>query len=97
MSEISDQVNWTYYTWKAKVPSIRGLDTIFNLLGADGWELVTSVTTVKTWINVTGNDLLFIFKKQGVGHRIPSKALELIGTYIGPSNPDGTPVNDGTW
>ena len=29
---------------------------------------MTSVTTVKTWLNITGNDLIFVFKKPGSGH-----------------------------
>ena len=31
-------------------------------------KLVSSLTTVKTWLNMTGNDLVFVFKKEGLGH-----------------------------
>ena len=50
-----------------------------NLLGADGWELVTAVTTVKTWFNLTGNDLVFVFKKPGAGHRPDGQQLAALG------------------
>jgi hypothetical protein len=30
-------------------------------------------TTVKTWINVTGNDLVFVFKRPGLGEYTPEK------------------------
>ena len=65
---------WSYYSWVVKVPSIYSLDVAMNGLGAEGWELVTSVTTVKTWVNLSGNDLVFVFKKPGVG-QTPSNAL----------------------
>ena len=53
---------WSYFPWVAKVPSVNSLGEAMNMLGADGWELVTSVTTVKSWLNLTGNDLVFVLK-----------------------------------
>jgi hypothetical protein len=35
--------------------------------GDAGLGLLTSVTTVKTIVNVAGNDLVFVFKKAGAG------------------------------
>ncbi len=81
---ISGQLEtWSYFTWVAKVPSVNNLDLLFNMLGSDGWELVTSVTTVKTWINLTGNDLVFIFKKRGANHKISSNIESLVNKYRG--------------
>ena len=51
------------------------------LLGEQGWELVTSVSTVKTWVNVTGNDLIFVFKKPGKGHVFKTATGENDGTW----------------
>ena len=79
MSE--NETAWSYHIWNAKVPSVKSLDHGFMLLGEQGWELVTSVSTVKTWVNVTGNDLIFVFKKPGKSH--------VFKTAIG--------ENDGTW
>jgi len=59
---------WSYHIWNVKVPDIKSLKDEFVLLGEQGWELVTSVSTIKTWVNVTGNDLIFVFKKPGKGH-----------------------------
>ncbi len=79
MSEI--ETAWSYYTWHAKVPSINSLNEGFTLLGEQGWELVTSVSTVKTWMNMTGNDLIFVFKKPGKGHVIKRDIVESDGTW----------------
>jgi Domain of unknown function (DUF4177) len=38
-----------------------------NRLGADGWELVSMTSTIKTILNVTGNDLVLTFKQPGLG------------------------------
>ncbi|HEX2785817.1 MAG TPA: hypothetical protein VHN36_19750 [Ilumatobacteraceae bacterium] len=66
---MSTDVNqWSYYPWVVKVPSVGHLGDAMNLLGEDGWELIASVTTVKSWLNMTGNDLVFVFKKAGAGH-----------------------------
>jgi hypothetical protein len=59
---------WSYHIWNAKIPDIKSLERNFMLLGEEGWELITSVSTIKTWANLTGNDLIFVFKKPGKGH-----------------------------
>ena len=64
----TDTTRWSYYTLTIKNPSVPLLQSKLAELGADGWELVTSVTTVKTWLNMTGNELVFVFKKPGLGH-----------------------------
>jgi hypothetical protein len=49
-----------------------------NALGREGWELVTSLTTVKTWMNVSGNDLVFVFKKPGADQTISGELATLL-------------------
>lgn len=63
---------WSYYVHAVKNPGVSSLQDALTRLGHDGWELVTSLTTVKTWVNLTGNDLVFIFRKAGGGHRPPA-------------------------
>jgi hypothetical protein len=63
---MSDQ-QWSYHAWVVKTPGVNGLTETMNAFGLEGWEMVTSVTTVKTWLNVSGNDLVFVFKKPGAG------------------------------
>ena len=72
---------WSYYPWIAKAYNVDKLTDALNLLGADGWELVTSQTTVKTWWNTTGNDLVFVFKKAGTGHRPDAQQLAALAGY----------------
>lgn len=98
------EAKWSYFTWLAKVPSISRLDNIFNLLGADGWELVASATTVKSQLNLTGNDLIFVFKKQGENKEVPSNIMSLMAKYRGISDTSAEPETnpyipkyDGTW
>jgi hypothetical protein len=91
---------WSYFTWVAKVPSTNSLNSGFNLLGQDGWELVSSSTTVKSMVNLTGNDLIFIFKKPGAGHQVPSvisNRLGKLGVKLEVGNASAEVVNDGTW
>jgi Domain of unknown function (DUF4177) len=66
MTEVNQ---WSYFCYVAKVPDVKHFDDVLNALGDEGWELSTSVSTIKTKINLTGNDLVLIFKKAGSGHR----------------------------
>ena len=75
-----NETAWSYYVWNAKVPNVKLLNDGFMLLGEQGWELVTSVSTVKTWVNMTGNDLIFVFKKPGKGH-VVNTVEESDGTW----------------
>lgn len=59
---------WSYYVFRLDNPTLSLLQAKLEQLGADGWELVTSVSQMKTLFNVTGNDLIFVFKKRGLGH-----------------------------
>lgn len=74
----SDVDTWSYYTLVIKNPGVFGLDQKLNALGAEGWELTTSLTTVKTWVNVTGNDLVLLFKKRGANVQPSSAAIVAI-------------------
>ena len=71
--DLQENQVWSYFAWVVKVPSVNRLVDGLNALGNEGWELVTSVTTVKSWLNLTGNDLVFVLKKIGEGHE-PSKS-----------------------
>ena len=68
--------SWSYATAVTRPMGVRAFNDAMNVIGADGWELVTSVMTVKTWLNLTGNDLILIFKKRGAGHT-PSREAEI--------------------
>lgn len=70
---MADAEQWSYYAWLVKIPGLRELNVNLAQLGFEGWELVTSMTTVKTWVNLSGNDLVLIFKKSGAGHTISGK------------------------
>jgi hypothetical protein len=76
---VSDQ-QWSYFSLRMlnlKL-SLGNLDSALNELGADGWELVTSVALQK-WAALIGNEVIFVFKKAGAGHRPPKKFLGLEG------------------
>jgi Domain of unknown function (DUF4177) len=60
-------IQWEYLVETVKNPEIASLRDQLNRLGADGWELVAMTTTVKTWLNLTGNDLVLTFKRPGPG------------------------------
>lgn len=65
---------WSYYTLVVKNQAVHSFNDDLNAIGAEGWELVTSMTTIKTWINMTGNDLVLLFKKPGL-NEMPSREL----------------------
>lgn len=75
---------WSYATFVAKNTASYSLDQILNAYGDEGWDLVTSLSTVKTWFNISGNDLVFVFKRPGAGHR-PSNDLMKMVTGADPS------------
>jgi hypothetical protein len=64
---------WEYRVETVKNPDVKELRSVLNRIGSEGWELVSMTTTVKTWINVTGNDLVFVFKRPGLGEYTPEK------------------------
>ena len=53
MNTPGDETAWSYHIWSAKIPSVKSLEHSFMLLGEQGWELVTSVSTIKTWSKST--------------------------------------------
>lgn len=69
---------WSYYTLVIKNSTIHTLDDRLNALGAEGWEMATSLTTVKTWVNLTGNDLVLVFKKRGANEKPSADALSKV-------------------
>lgn len=64
---MADSTQWEYRVETVKNPEVGSLQDRLNRLGAEGWELVSSTSTVKTWVNLSGNDLVLTFKRQGVG------------------------------
>ena len=65
---------WSYWTLAFRNRDVHNLTATLNDLGREHWELVTSLSTVKTWGNISGNDLVMIFKKPGTGLS-PSREL----------------------
>lgn len=65
MTESDDP--WEYRVETVKNPDIKTIGNRLNIMGAEGWELVSFGTTVKTWLNVTGNDLVLVLKRRGLG------------------------------
>lgn len=59
---------WEYHLKVVKNPDLGQLGDSLNRLGSQGWELVSTLSTVKTWVNMSGNDLVFVFKRRGTGH-----------------------------
>ncbi len=64
---------WEYLVETLKNPDVGDLRNRLNRLGAEGWELVSMTTTVKTWSNLTGNDLVCVLKRPGVGAFEPER------------------------
>jgi len=66
---------WSYYVLSTKNLLLEKADPLqvaMTRLGTDGWELAAATTTVKSWANLSGNDLVFVFKKEGLGHVPPA-------------------------
>lgn len=58
---------WQYRVETLKNTAVSSLQDRLNRLGAKGWELVSMTSTIKTIVNVTGNDLVLTFKRPGLG------------------------------
>ncbi len=76
-----EAVPWQYRVVTFKNPEVGHLQARLDALGAAGWELVTLSTTVKTWLNVTGNDLVAVFKRPASGEIVPDPVPESDGTF----------------
>ena len=59
----SAAVRWEYRVLVVKNPDVGVLEKVLAEYGRAGWELVEIVSTVKTWMNMTGNDLVVVFKR----------------------------------
>lgn len=88
---------WSYYSLVVGNLALSGqeLDVAFNELGAEGWEMVAGLTTVKSWSNLTGNRLVFVFKHPG-DVRPPAAVVARYGRDA-PYGPGEVPPSDGTW
>jgi hypothetical protein len=54
---------WEYRVLLVKNPDVGVLEKRLVEYGRAGWELVEIVSTVKTWVNLSGNDLVVVFKR----------------------------------
>jgi hypothetical protein len=54
---------WDYRVVTFKIAQVREIEDALCELGEADWELVSVSTTVKTWLNVSGNDMVGIFKR----------------------------------
>lgn len=68
---------WSYAVLAIINPELKDLQAKLDRYGVDGWELVTSVSTNKTVI-AFANQLVFVFKKPGLGHTPPELEPEYV-------------------
>lgn len=54
---------WEYRVITFKNPQVKAMEQVLSGFGVAGWELVSFSTTVKTWVNLSGNDLVAVFKR----------------------------------
>ncbi len=93
MDDGAGEAGWSYWVLKLLNPEINSLEDTLNRAGADGWELVTSVSTNKV-IGAFGNHLVFVLKKRGTGHQ-----ARLRPPTVPPTDPGWytTPSGDERW
>jgi hypothetical protein len=60
---MDDLHKWEYRVVVFKIYDVSAFERRLSDFGRAGWELVTLSTTVKTWLNVTGNDLVAVLKR----------------------------------
>jgi hypothetical protein len=63
-------MEWEYKVETCLNTDLHNLHKQLNRWGAEGWELVAATTTVKR-VAAIGNELVFIFKRPGVGEVAP--------------------------
>jgi hypothetical protein len=56
-------MRWEYRVLLVKNPDVGALEKRLAEHGRAGWELVEIVSTVKTWVKLTGNDLVAALKR----------------------------------
>ncbi len=74
---------WEYFVGAMKVPALTNLEAQLNRIGSEGWEVVSVSTTVKTMVNVTGNDMVVVCKRRCVP--LPPPAAPAADWYDDPS------------
>jgi len=79
---VATEPSWEYKVLTLKNPDVSLLERRLSRYGAAGWELVSAVTTVKTWVNLSGNDLVLVFKR--LGERPADRGIE-VGIQIDPA------------
>lgn len=58
---------WEYRVHRVKNAELPTVGDDLNRFGSQGWELVSTSTTVKALPGWTPNDIIMIFKRRGVG------------------------------
>jgi len=58
-----DACRWEYRVVVFKIYDVGSFERRLSDFGVAGWELITLSTTVKTWLNATGNDLVAVLKR----------------------------------
>jgi hypothetical protein len=58
-----EATRWEYRVVVWKNFATGNLETLLNDLGIAGWELVTLSSTIKSLVNVTGNDMVAVLKR----------------------------------
>ncbi len=73
-----DDEQWSYCVLRYGNERLGELDRHLDVMGAAGWELGTSTSTVKrarVGPIVAVNELVFVFKKRGLGHKRPDGVI----------------------
>jgi hypothetical protein len=60
---VDDLRRWEYKVVTLKIAGVPFMEQWLNDFGIAGWELLTLTTTVKTWANISGNDLVAVFRR----------------------------------
>ena len=55
---------WEYFQVAVGIPSLKALTDALNRLGAEGWEVVTTTSTIKTIANISGNKIIVLAKRR---------------------------------
>lgn len=68
---MAEEAGWSYAVLTLHNVELRWIEERLARYGEEGWELAASVSTNKA-VALVGNQLLFVFKKPGTGHKPPS-------------------------
>ncbi|MGH8978958.1 MAG: hypothetical protein ACRDV7_12845 [Acidimicrobiia bacterium] len=86
---------WDYRVVVYKKYNVSAFEARLNDFGVAGCELVTRSTTVKTWLNLTGSDLVAVLKRpsEEVADRSHVPAFSMEGEW----HPDPVGRHERRW